>query len=103
MAERLGAADALISPSQFYADFMRERLGFAPGVIEVVHNGLRLDGYTVADPSAVSATPAIGFLARMTRDKGLEVLIDAFIHLTRELRSEEHTSELQSHSDLVCR
>src|SRR5215211_9177459 len=29
--------------------------------------------------------------------------MDAAIGRVRELRSEEHTSELQSHSDLVCR
>src|SRR5436190_18383757 len=28
---------------------------------------------------------------------------EAFSHYTVEVRSEEHTSELQSHSDLVCR
>jgi glycosyltransferase involved in cell wall biosynthesis len=64
---------------------MRERLGFAPGAIEVAPNGIRLDGYAAADPSANSAAPVIGYLARMSRDKGLEVLVDAFIHLARDL------------------
>jgi glycosyltransferase involved in cell wall biosynthesis len=48
----------------------------------VVHNGVPLDGCTAAEPS----TPAtIGYLARQTREKGLELFVDAFIHLTREL------------------
>src|SRR5947207_10964460 len=48
-------------------------------------------------------------LARMVRDAGLpQVPLDfgRLAPLARELdalRSEEHTSELQSHSDLVCR
>src|SRR5437667_1389773 len=32
-----------------------------------------------------------------------KLLISYFFVLIRELRSEEHTSELQSHHDLVCR
>src|SRR5438034_11457756 len=34
---------------------------------------------------------------------GVSVLVFGFIHLIPGDRSEEHTSELQSHSDLVCR
>jgi glycosyltransferase involved in cell wall biosynthesis len=37
------------------------------------------------DARATTTTPAIGFLAKMTRDKGLEVFIDAFLHLVRRL------------------
>src|SRR5436190_9779103 len=33
----------------------------------------------------------------------MRVFVDAIAHVQDELRSEEHTSELQSHSDLVCR
>jgi glycosyltransferase involved in cell wall biosynthesis len=84
-AERLAASDVLLSPSHSYADFMRQRLGSAVGPIEVVHNGIRLDGYAVADASTQSGPPAIGFFARMTRDKGLELVVDAFIHLARDL------------------
>lgn len=85
MGERLKETDALLAPSKFFADFMRERLGFVPGAIEVAYNGIRLDGYAIADASAASATPAIGFFARMTRDKGLGVMVDAFIHLATKL------------------
>lgn len=84
MARHLTAADVLLAPSRFYAEFMRGRLGFKPGAIEVVHNGIALDGYGVAD--APPATPTIGYLARLSREKGLDVLVDAFIHLAGELR-----------------
>jgi glycosyltransferase involved in cell wall biosynthesis len=83
LAERLPASDALLAPSRFYADFMRERLGFSPDAIQVVHNGIRLDDYSPA-PSPPGA-PAIGFFARMSREKGLEVFVDAFLVLAREL------------------
>src|SRR5438132_7619086 len=32
-----------------------------------------------------------------------DVGVSGWAHITTKLRSEEHTSELQSHSDLVCR
>src|SRR5947207_1333341 len=34
---------------------------------------------------------------------GLGLILNRIIQVNEELRSEEHTSELQSHSDLVCR
>lgn len=82
LGERLADSNVLLSPSRFYAGFMRERLGLAPESIEVVYNGIRLDGYAPAPEPP--ASPAIGYLAKMTRDKGLEVLVDAFLVLARE-------------------
>lgn len=83
MAQRLQEGDVLLAPSRYYAEFMRERMGWAPGAIQVVHNGIALDGYAPAEPAA--GPPAIGYFARMTREKGLEVFVDAFIALTRDL------------------
>src|SRR5437773_5564031 len=41
---------------------------------------------------------------RSTLVKGYEFAKDQYVQFTEdELRSEEHTSELQSHHDLVCR
>lgn len=82
MARQLAASDLVLSPSHYYADFMRARLDLGPGAVQVVHNGIQLDGYAPATPAP--ASPAIGYLARMSRDKGLEVLVDAFLHLARE-------------------
>ena len=84
LAARVRTADLLLSPSQFYADFIRPRLDLGKGVIEVVYNGIQLEGYSVAEtPPAI---PTIGYLARMSREKGLEALVDGFIHLARDLR-----------------
>lgn len=79
LAARLPDSDALIAPSRYYAAFMRERLKLAVDAIEVVHNGIRLDGYSAA--AAPPALLAIGYLARMCREKGLELLVDAFLIL----------------------
>jgi len=80
---RLADADLLVAPSQFYADLMRQRLD-APGLrIEVMPNGIDLDGYRVASPTS---PPVIGYLARMIREKGLPELVEAFIHLRSGLK-----------------
>ncbi len=83
LARHLPASDALLAPSRHYADFMTRRLGLAPDAVEVVPNGIDLNGYSVADPPP--ATPTIGYLARMCREKGIELLVAAFILLARDL------------------
>lgn len=82
LAIRVREADALVAPSTFYADLMRQRLG--PDLtITVIPNGINLEGYQpqVDKPGP----PRIGFLARLCRAKGLEVMVHAFIHLRRVL------------------
>jgi len=83
MARRLADSDLLLAPSRFYADFMRGRLGLGPDSIGVVPNGIQLEPTPAAGPAPTS--PTIGYLARMSRDKGLDVLVDAFITLARDL------------------
>ena len=83
LALRVGDADLLISPSKFYADLMRQRLELADINIEVMPNGINLDGYEPLPDKP--GPPVIGFLARLCRDKGLEIMVDAFIFLRKEL------------------
>lgn len=83
MAERLPSADALVAPSHFYGSYMEGRLDFLEGMIEVIRNGLHLEEYLAAERKDV--WPTIGYMARMSRDKGLEMVVDAFIHLKKSL------------------
>src|SRR5437773_6734953 len=46
---------------------------------------------------------ALGFPGGAVRVAALDLERFLFLHPTGEGRSEEHTSELQSHHDLVCR
>ena len=80
---RSADADLLIAPSQFYADLIRQRLDAPDLRIEVMPNGIELDGYGVAESSS---PPVIGFLARMIREKGLHHFVEAFIHLRTHLK-----------------
>jgi glycosyltransferase involved in cell wall biosynthesis len=82
MRERLKEADLVVSPSRFYADLMRRRLSAPDLPIEIMHNGIDLHGYL---PPAPSSPPVIGFLARMIREKGIDLLVSAFIHLRSQL------------------
>jgi len=87
MAATLRASDLILSPSLFYAELMGRRLGLARDAVKVVFNGIQLEGYAAAD--APPATPTVGYLARMCREKGIEVMVDAFLHLAGELGDRE--------------
>jgi glycosyltransferase involved in cell wall biosynthesis len=82
LAVRVREADALVAPSRFYADLMGGRLGGGLA-IEVIPNGIDVAVYQPGVPAG--GPPVIGFLARLIREKGLEVMVDAFIHLRGEL------------------
>ncbi len=83
LRSRLADADLLVAPSRFYADLMHRRLDAPDFRIEVMPNGIDLEGYRVAKPST---PPVIGYLARMIREKGVHHFVDAFIHLRTELK-----------------
>jgi glycosyltransferase involved in cell wall biosynthesis len=82
LATCLPDSDRLLAPSRYYADLMRRRLRLNAIPVDVIANGILLDGYTVAPPAPPPA--AIGYFARLIREKGLELLVDAFLLLARE-------------------
>ena len=75
-----GDADAFLAVSRYTAELMRERLGLAAERVHVVHNGIELADFAEA-PRAPEGPPTVGFLARLCRDKGLPVLVDAWLRL----------------------
>lgn len=76
--------DAFIAVSNYYKDFMCERLRIPADRVHVVYNGINLEGYEPADSSP--NPPVIGFLERQCRDKGLHALVEAFIILKERNR-----------------
>jgi len=80
---RLADADVIVAPSQFYADLMRRRLESPDLRIEVMPNGIDLEGYHRAGQT--TKPPVIGYLARMIREKGVHHFVEAFIHLRTRL------------------
>ncbi len=84
LAQRVRDADLLVAPSRYFAQLMSRRLGLPAGQVKVVYNGIKLDEGTNA-PSAVAdgkgGVPVLGFFARMCPEKGLDLLVDAFVRL----------------------
>lgn len=83
LSERAADVDAFIAPSRYFAEVMMRRLGLRPERVHVIHNGLNLDGYGShhATRNTQHAAPVLGYFARMCREKGLDTLVEAFIHL----------------------
>jgi glycosyltransferase involved in cell wall biosynthesis len=80
-------ADLFIAPNQYYAAVMTERLSLPPARVKVVPDGIRLEGYAnQKPPNPEPRPPTLGFFGRMCPEKGLHLLVDAFIQLRRRGR-----------------
>jgi glycosyltransferase involved in cell wall biosynthesis len=83
LAERCEDIDLFIPPSRYFGDLMSERLRLPAHRIQVIHDGINLDGYNIAP---APTHPTLGFFARMCREKGLDTLMEAFILLKEHNR-----------------
>ncbi|MBA7484698.1 D-inositol-3-phosphate glycosyltransferase [subsurface metagenome] len=81
LAERADNIDAFIAVSKYYADVMQQRLGLVSERVYVVYMGISLDGYQLRQTEP--EIPTIGYLSRMCPGKGLDTLVDAFVHLKK--------------------
>jgi glycosyltransferase involved in cell wall biosynthesis len=82
LAERAASVSLFIAPSRYYAERMTARLGLPPERVCIVHNGISLEGYGDGkDQTASSGPPVLGYFARMCREKGLDMVVEAFIAL----------------------
>lgn len=85
MAAACVTADRLITPSRYFRRRMAERLAIAEDAFTVLPNALELDDFLRIDRGAAPVAPArIGYLARMCPEKGLDLLVDAYIRLCRQ-------------------
>lgn len=84
LRERCADVDHFIAPSRYFGDLMTRRLALPAEKVSVVYNGISLEGYEVQSPKPKAqsqAAPVLGYLARMCKEKGLDTLVEAFIHL----------------------
>jgi glycosyltransferase involved in cell wall biosynthesis len=97
VGQRLAEADLLLAPSHYYAERMAARLSLSTEEIGVVHNGIDLKGYdgaespelrpeNVAAPLGKDGQPVLGYFARMCPEKGLGILVEAFLAMKRRAR-----------------
>jgi len=97
--ERGRDVDLFIAPSRYYADLMIRRARLDPARVKVSHNGISLDGFgsnrsseaahqsnnpsLITDHRSPITPPALGYFARMCREKGVELAVDVFLELRR--------------------
>ncbi|HEX6882662.1 MAG TPA: glycosyltransferase family 4 protein [Planctomycetota bacterium] len=80
-AEHAREAAGFLAVSRYTAELMQRRLALDPARVTVVPNGL--DPAPYAPAARFDGPPAIGYLARLNRDKGLPTLVEAFLELKR--------------------
>ena len=88
LAERVRDIDGFLPVSHDYGRLMAERLGIENARLHVVHNGIDLAPAAAADtaPQEPTTAPTIGYVARLCEDKGLPLLVDAFLQLKKRGR-----------------
>lgn len=89
LAERASDVDGWIAPTRYFADRMASRLHLPAERVRVIPNGISLTGYDQL-PARAAKRPGdpltFGFFARMCPEKGLDLVVDAFIELRRRAR-----------------
>lgn len=89
LSETTHDADLFVAPSRYFADRMAGRLRLPPERIRVVPLGINPAGFEAELPVPAALRPpppAVGFFARMSREKGLDTLVEAFIQLRQRGR-----------------
>lgn len=87
LSERCREIDLFIAPSNYFAELMGKRLKIPAEKITVIYNGLKLDGWsTDSTMGSPPNPPVLGYFARMCKEKGLDLLVDAFILLKKRAR-----------------
>lgn len=81
LAERARDVDGFLAVSQYTADLMSSRMDLDRSKVQVVWNGADLGGISPDPARRDPERPAVGYLARMCRDKGIEALVDGFLRL----------------------
>ena len=74
--------DRFVVNSQDYGERMQEMLGFSDAQLAVSPLCLDTSDFEKLDKrGSIEQTPTIGYLARLAPEKGLDILIDAFLEL----------------------
>ena len=84
LKERSREIDLFIAPSQYSAEYMTKRLDLRPQQIKTIYNGINLEGFAPSDTPP--KPPTLGFFARLCREKGLEILAEAYLTLKKRQR-----------------
>ncbi len=79
MGQKALDTDALIAVSDFFAKQMKQKMSIPDEMLHVVHIGVDPSKYSIKTPNL--DVPTIGYLSRLNKENGFEILVDAFIRL----------------------
>lgn len=77
LCERANDVQAFVAMNGYYADFMAEYLSVDRSKVYVIPHGLQLEGHGGKREPSSNAPVRIGYLARICKDKGLHLLVEA--------------------------
>ncbi|MEZ4267695.1 MAG: glycosyltransferase family 4 protein [Myxococcota bacterium] len=93
LAQVAAHVDGFVAVSRYHGDLMTARLRLRAERVHVVRNGI--DVSEIAPRASLPGVPTIGYLARMCHDKGLHVLVDAYIALRARWPSHLQAPQLE--------
>ena len=86
LRKRAAEADGFVAPCSYYARFMADTyLGVSVDNIDIVPLGLNMDGHGMLVEKPEPPPFIIGYLARICPEKGLHILVDAFLIVAEAL------------------
>ncbi len=89
LRKRAAEADGFVAPCDYYARFMADTyLGVPVDKIDIVPLGLNMDGHGLLVEKPEPPPFIIGYLARICPEKGLHILVDAFLIIAEALGSD---------------
>ena len=86
LRERAADVDAFVAVNRYYADFMADYLGIPAAKFHITPLGIDTGDFVALEPKRDEPDdrpPRVGYLARLAPEKGLHVLVDAFLALRR--------------------
>lgn len=87
ISEKAEHVDRFISVSDYYKTFMLKKLKIESDKISTLHLGINPDDYEFNN--SVDKPKNIGFLSRLCKDNGLDILVDAFIILKLKMENRQ--------------
>lgn len=85
MRRRVGEADVLVAPNDYYAATMADLLKLPLDAIDVARLGIELEGHGEREAPPPESPLVIGYLARMCPEKGFHLAAEAFRELSDRL------------------
>lgn len=75
--------DAYLTNTEFYADAMSQYLQLPRAKFRIVPLGIDTRDFVTEPPASTDRLPTVGYLARLAPEKGLHLLVDAFLTLKK--------------------